>query len=75
LILNSICAMSWSASPIIRSTVSTNSYPGTWPQSFQCISQHLKCPLKNRWTLEPHPQTGPIIKTVLKRRLRNGRRR
>ena len=50
---NSIYAMSWGASPIIRSTESTNSYPGTWPQSFQPISQHLKCPLKNRWTLEP----------------------
>ena len=50
---NSICAMSWSASPIIRSTASTNSCPGTWPQSFQRISQHLKCPHKNRWTLEP----------------------
>ena len=42
LILNSIYAMSWTASPIIQSTVSTNSYPGTWPQSFQLISQHLK---------------------------------
>ena len=28
-ILNSIYATSWSASPIIRSTVSTNSWPGT----------------------------------------------
>ena len=44
---------SWSASPIIRSTVFTNSCPGTWPQSFQGISQHLKCPRKNRWTLKP----------------------
>jgi hypothetical protein len=45
-ILNFIYAASWGASPIIRSTVSTNSYPGTWPQSFQRISQRLKCPLK-----------------------------
>jgi hypothetical protein len=45
-ILNSIYAMFWSASPIIRLTVSTTSYPGTWPQCFQPISQHLKCPLK-----------------------------
>jgi hypothetical protein len=40
LIPNSIYAMSWSASPIIRSTVSTNSCPGTWPPSFQRISRH-----------------------------------
>ena len=45
---------SWNASPIIRSTVSTSSYPGTWPLSFQPISQHLKCPPKYKWTLEPH---------------------
>jgi hypothetical protein len=54
---NSIYAMSSSASPIIPLTVSTHSYPGTWPQSFQRISQHLKCPLKNKWTLWCGPQT------------------
>jgi hypothetical protein len=53
---NSIYAMSWSASPIIRSTASTNFCPGTWPQSFQRISQHLKCPLKDKWTLRIAPQ-------------------
>ena len=60
-ILNSIYAMSWSESPIIRSTVSRDSYPGTWPHSFQRISQHLKCPLENRWTLKQ-----ALIKTALK---------
>jgi hypothetical protein len=45
-------AMSWSASLITLSTVSKNSCPGTWPLSFQLISQLLKCPPKNRWTLE-----------------------
>ena len=50
---NSICAMFWSASPTIRSTGSTNSCLGTWPQCFQRTSLHPKCPHKKYMDTKP----------------------
>ena len=53
-IRNSICATSWSVSPITPVNRIHEFLPwNSWPQSCQRISQHLKCPPKVAGHLRP----------------------